>query len=64
MRTTVQSANGDLEFIVSPSLPLARDSGCLGKGTAAAGSALPIPISACSISVCPNSGMAASVWRF
>ena len=31
MRTTVQSANGDLEFvfIVSPSLPLAADSGCL-----------------------------------
>ena len=33
----------------------------LGKGTAAARAALPIPISVCSIFVCPNNGMAASV---
>ena len=34
----------------------------LGKGAAAARAALPIPISVCSSFVCPNNGMAASVW--
>ena len=36
----------------------------LGKTTAAARAALPIPISVCSIGGCPNSGVAASVWDF
>ena len=36
----------------------------LGKATAAARAALPIPISMCSIFVCPNNGMAASAWDF
>ena len=31
---------------------------------AAARAALPIPASVCSISLCPNNGMAASVWSF
>ena len=35
-----------------------------GYGTAAARAALPIRISVCSIFVCPNSGMAASVLGF
>ena len=34
------------------------------KGTAAARAALPIPASVCSIFMCPNNGMAASVWDF
>ena len=36
----------------------------LSKATAATKAALPIPISVCSISACPNNGMAASVWDF
>ena len=36
----------------------------LGKATAATTAVLPIPISVCSITVCPNNGMAASVWDF
>ena len=36
----------------------------IGQGTAAARAALPIPISACSIFLCPDNGMAASVWDF
>ena len=35
-----------------------------GQGTAAAGAALPIPISACCTFVCPNNAMAASAWDF
>ena len=35
-----------------------------GYGKAAARAALPIPISVCSISACPNNGKAASVWDF
>ena len=47
---------------VSTSLSLAGNSGRLTReGTAAAKAALLIPISVCSISVCPNNGMAASV---
>ena len=34
----------------------------LGKPTAAARAALPIPNSACGIFVCPNEGMAANAW--
>ena len=36
----------------------------LGKATAAARAALPIPISVCSIFVCPSDGMNDSVWDF
>ena len=36
----------------------------LGKATAAARVALPIPTSVCSISVCPDNGMAGRVWDF
>ena len=35
-----------------------------GYGTAAARAALPIPTGVCSIFVCANSGVAASVWDF
>ena len=47
-------------FVFNTYLSLAGNSG----RTAAAGAALPIPTSACSILVCPNNGMAASVWIF
>ena len=33
-------------------------------GTAAKRAALPIPVSVCSIFVCPNNAMAGSVWDF
>ena len=36
----------------------------LGKATAATIAVLPIPISVCSITMCPNNGLAASVWDF
>ena len=34
------------------------------KGIADATAALPIPVSVCSIFMCPNDGVAASVWDF
>ena len=34
----------------------------LGEAAAAARAALPVPTSVCSIFLCPNSGMTASVW--
>ena len=51
-------------FFLSTSLIPCRKFGLpyLGKATAAARAALPIPNSACSIFVCPNKGMAASAW--
>ena len=36
----------------------------LGKATAVARSALPIPNSACGIFMCPNKGMSASAWDY
>ena len=45
-------------FVFNTYLSVAGNSG----RTAAAGAALPIPTSACSIFLCPNNGMATGVW--
>ena len=47
----------------STSLSLVGNSGCLVR-TAAPRAALPIPISACSICMCSNNGVPASVMDF
>ena len=50
-------------FIDHSIYPLLKfGSSYLGKATAAARAALPIPNSACGIFVCPNKGMAANAW--
>ena len=52
-------------FFVGISLSHVGNSGLLhGYGTAAARAALPVPATVCSIFMCPNTGMAASIGFF
>ena len=52
-------------FFFVPLCPLLEIQVALPElGTAAARAALPIPISVCSVFLCPDIGMAVSVWDF